>query len=241
MSAANWGEHPCLETPLGGGIGARTPTGLRPGPPQSRYDDHAGLRAHRRRAAPPRPRPRDPHGRGDRELARRTRCRHCPRTRFAAGRRLGRPHRLWTAGPRRWGARARTPEGRRTRTTLAKIESLRATGGETSDVPVRFDLTVAPDRQPGVPRRVHPVRRSRQTCPTTNQAASSWSSTHRTSREAVEAGEAGPTPEMGETAPAWPASIRRPAPALTDKPPPGGFGPRLLTLLALLLGAAAVV
>ncbi|OKI32655.1 hypothetical protein A6A29_19380 [Streptomyces sp. TSRI0281] len=32
-----------------------------------------------------------------------------------------------------------------TRTALALIEDLRATGGETADVPVRFDLTVAPD------------------------------------------------------------------------------------------------
>lgn len=31
------------------------------------------------------------------------------------------------------------------RTALAMIESLHAVGGETSDVPVRFDLTVAPD------------------------------------------------------------------------------------------------
>ncbi|MGW7309349.1 hypothetical protein ACWGI1_27760 [Streptomyces sp. NPDC054835] len=34
------------------------------------------------------------------------------------------------------------------RTALAMIESLRATGGEASDVPVRFDLTVAPDDGP---------------------------------------------------------------------------------------------
>lgn len=34
------------------------------------------------------------------------------------------------------------------RTALAMIESLHAIGGETSDVPVRFDLTVAPDDAP---------------------------------------------------------------------------------------------
>ncbi|MFJ3221408.1 hypothetical protein ACIPLC_36500 [Kitasatospora sp. NPDC086801] len=34
------------------------------------------------------------------------------------------------------------------RTALAMVESLRAIGGETSDVPVRFDLTVAPDDEP---------------------------------------------------------------------------------------------
>ncbi|MFI2412135.1 hypothetical protein [Streptomyces sp. NPDC018947] len=34
------------------------------------------------------------------------------------------------------------------RTALAVIESLEAAGGETSDVPVRFDLTVAPDDGP---------------------------------------------------------------------------------------------
>ena len=34
------------------------------------------------------------------------------------------------------------------RTALAMIESLHATGGETSDIPVRFDLTVAPDDGP---------------------------------------------------------------------------------------------
>ncbi|MFD7831747.1 hypothetical protein [Kitasatospora sp. NPDC059803] len=34
------------------------------------------------------------------------------------------------------------------RTALAVIESLRAIGGETSDVPVRFDLTVVPDDEP---------------------------------------------------------------------------------------------
>ncbi|MFJ2261683.1 hypothetical protein ACIOKD_25675 [Streptomyces sp. NPDC087844] len=34
------------------------------------------------------------------------------------------------------------------RTALAMIESLRAVGGETGDIPVRFDLTVAPDDAP---------------------------------------------------------------------------------------------
>ncbi|MEU6952351.1 hypothetical protein [Streptomyces sp. NPDC045714] len=35
-----------------------------------------------------------------------------------------------------------------TRTALARIEDLRATSGESADVPVRFELTVAPDDRP---------------------------------------------------------------------------------------------
>ncbi|WP_406005021.1 hypothetical protein OG440_01705 [Streptomyces sp. NBC_00637] len=51
---------------------------------------------------------------------------------------------LFLAGrPRRLREAAVVP-----RTALAKIESLRAVGGESSDVPVRFDLTVAPDEAP---------------------------------------------------------------------------------------------
>ncbi|MFS8204130.1 hypothetical protein ACLVWQ_36345 [Streptomyces sp. CWNU-52B] len=51
---------------------------------------------------------------------------------------------LFLAGaPRRAREAAVVP-----RTALAMIESLRAIGGETSDVPVRFDLTVAPDDAP---------------------------------------------------------------------------------------------
>ncbi|MEI5101731.1 hypothetical protein RB200_28545 [Streptomyces sp. PmtG] len=52
---------------------------------------------------------------------------------------------LFLAGvPRRAREAAVAP-----RTALAMIESLRAVGGESSDVPVRFDLTVAPDDAPG--------------------------------------------------------------------------------------------
>lgn len=48
---------------------------------------------------------------------------------------------LFLAGaPRRRREAAVVP-----RTALATIESLKAIGGESSDVPVRFDLTVAPD------------------------------------------------------------------------------------------------
>jgi hypothetical protein len=51
---------------------------------------------------------------------------------------------LFLAGaPRRAREAAVTP-----RTALAAIESLRAVAGETSDIPVRFDLTVAPDDAP---------------------------------------------------------------------------------------------
>lgn len=51
---------------------------------------------------------------------------------------------LFLAGaPRRAREAAVVP-----RTALAMIESLKAIGGESSDVPVRFDLTVAPDDEP---------------------------------------------------------------------------------------------
>ncbi|MEV7942001.1 hypothetical protein AB0O82_38550 [Kitasatospora sp. NPDC088264] len=50
---------------------------------------------------------------------------------------------LLAGAPRRAREAAVVP-----RTALAMIESLRAIGGETSDVPVRFDLTVAPDDEP---------------------------------------------------------------------------------------------
>ncbi|MEV0929803.1 hypothetical protein ACIBMX_27545 [Streptomyces phaeochromogenes] len=51
---------------------------------------------------------------------------------------------LFLAGaPRRRREAAVVP-----RTALAMIESLKAIGGESSDVPVRFDLTVAPDDEP---------------------------------------------------------------------------------------------
>jgi hypothetical protein len=51
---------------------------------------------------------------------------------------------LFLAGvPRRAREAAVVP-----RTALAMIEGLRAVGGESSDVPVRFDLTVAPDDGP---------------------------------------------------------------------------------------------
>ncbi|WP_405968492.1 hypothetical protein OG613_41105 [Streptomyces sp. NBC_00015] len=51
---------------------------------------------------------------------------------------------LFLAGrPRRLREAAVVP-----RTALAMIESLHAVGGESSDVPVRFDLTVAPDDAP---------------------------------------------------------------------------------------------
>ncbi|WP_411081505.1 hypothetical protein [Streptomyces sp. cmx-18-6] len=55
---------------------------------------------------------------------------------------------LAALGGRRGSARGEPPAGR---TALARIEDLRATGGETADVPVQFRLTVAPEPEDGRP------------------------------------------------------------------------------------------
>ncbi|MGI5456441.1 hypothetical protein ACQEWB_25405 [Streptomyces sp. CA-249302] len=134
--------------------------------------------------------------------------------------------------PRRARERAVVP-----RTALAMIESREAVGGESSDVPVRFEVTVAPDdasafrvefRQdinivdlpdyrprgivvvqypPDRPWRVRIVKR--------------------------------PTPEWEERA-AGARLDSAPGPAMTDDSPEG-CAPGFLTLLGLLLGAAAVI
>ncbi|MEE4495944.1 hypothetical protein [Streptomyces sp. BE230] len=124
------------------------------------------------------------------------------------------------------------------RTTLAKIESLRATGGETSDVPVRFDLTVAPDGEPAY--RVEstqsvnlvdlPDYKPDGIVVVQYPPHQPW---------AVKLVKR-PTPEWEDRATA--ARIdSAPGPALTDERPPDGTIGGYLTLLALLLGAAGVV
>ncbi|MFF6907670.1 hypothetical protein ACFY9Q_17190 [Streptomyces sp. NPDC012389] len=55
---------------------------------------------------------------------------------------------LAALGGRRRSAREEPPAGR---IALARIEDLRATGGETADVPVKFRLTVAPEPEDGRP------------------------------------------------------------------------------------------
>ncbi|MFJ8848177.1 hypothetical protein ACIRFF_35385 [Streptomyces cyaneofuscatus] len=55
---------------------------------------------------------------------------------------------LGALGGRRRSAREEPPAGR---TALARIEDLRATSGETADVPVKFRLTVAPEPEDGRP------------------------------------------------------------------------------------------
>ncbi|MGW2658070.1 hypothetical protein ACWC1D_31015 [Streptomyces sp. NPDC001478] len=124
------------------------------------------------------------------------------------------------------------------RTALAMIESLRATGGETSDVPVRFDLTVAPDGGPAY--RVEstqfvnlvdlPDYKPGGIVVVRYPPHQPW---------AVKLVKR-PTPEWEDRA----AEARidsAPGPALTDEQPPGSTVGGYLTLLALLLGAAGVV
>ncbi|MBE1491024.1 hypothetical protein [Plantactinospora soyae] len=123
------------------------------------------------------------------------------------------------------------------RTALAVIESLEAVGGETSDVPVRFELSVAPDDAP--PFRVQirqdinlvelPDYRARGVVVVEYPPDRPWK-TRIVKR---------PTPEWEER-----AAVARvdsvPGPAMKSDSPVGcasGF----LTLFGLLLGAAAVL
>ncbi|MFE7559800.1 hypothetical protein [Kitasatospora sp. NPDC057500] len=134
--------------------------------------------------------------------------------------------------PRRSRERAVAP-----RTALAMIESREALGSNTSDVPVRFELTVAPDDAPayrveirqGVNLVELPDYRPRGIVVVEYQPDRPWKVRIVTR----------PTPAWEERA----AGARLdsvPGPAMRNDPPEsraGGF----LTLLGLLLGAAGVL
>ncbi|MGZ2356858.1 hypothetical protein LRE75_09245 [Streptomyces sp. 372A] len=124
------------------------------------------------------------------------------------------------------------------RTALAKIESLRATGGETSDVPVRFDLTVAPD---GVPAyRVESTQSVNLVDLPDYKPGGIVVVQYPPHQPWTVKLVKRPTPEWEDRATA--ARIdSAPGPALTGEPPPAGTVGGYLTLLALLLGAAGVV
>ncbi|MEU2559755.1 hypothetical protein ABZ626_10545 [Streptomyces longispororuber] len=123
------------------------------------------------------------------------------------------------------------------RTALAMIESLEATGGEASDVPVRFDLTVAPDDAPAyrveIRQDVNVVElsdyRPRGVVVVTYPPDRPWKA--RIVRR--------PTPEWEERA-ATERLDSVPGPAMRSETPESLAG-GLLTLLGLLLGAAAVL
>ncbi|AXI79768.1 hypothetical protein [Peterkaempfera bronchialis] len=122
------------------------------------------------------------------------------------------------------------------RTALAVIESLEAVGGETSDVPVRFDLSVAPDDAPAFRVEIRqdvnlvelPDYRPRGVVVVEYPPDRPWE-TRIVKR---------PTPQWEER-----AAVARvdsvPGPAMKSETPGGCFS-TLLTLLGLLLGAAAV-
>ncbi|MEV0447585.1 hypothetical protein [Streptomyces sp. NPDC050600] len=124
------------------------------------------------------------------------------------------------------------------RTALAMIESLRATGGESSDVPVRFDLTVAPDDGPAY--RVEstqfvnlvdlPDYKPRGIVVVQYPPHRPWEV------KLVKR----PTPEWEDRA-AGAHIDSVPGPVLAGEPTRDGGVGGYLTLLALLLGAAGVV
>ncbi|MFF2847338.1 hypothetical protein ACFVT5_13475 [Streptomyces sp. NPDC058001] len=123
------------------------------------------------------------------------------------------------------------------RTALAVIENLEAEGGENSDVPVRFELSVAPDDAPGfrveIRQDVNLVEltgyRPRGVVVVEYPPDRPWK-TRIVKR---------PTPEWEERA-AVAKVDSVPGPAMKSETPGGCFS-ALLTLLGLLLGAGAVL
>ncbi|WP_030247923.1 hypothetical protein [Streptomyces sp. NRRL S-350] len=123
------------------------------------------------------------------------------------------------------------------RTALAMIESLRAGGSETGDIPVRFDLTVVPDDGPafrvGINQAVNlvdlPAYRPRDVLVVQYPPDRPWDGS------VVKR----PTPEWQDRA----ASARldsAPESTVVSEPPEGcGFG--VVVLLGILVGAAAAV
>ncbi|MFD4218947.1 hypothetical protein [Streptomyces griseus] len=141
-------------------------------------------------------------------------------------------------GGRRRAARRKPPV---TRTALARIEDLRATSGETADVPVKFRLTVAPEPEDGRPAyRVKisqqinlvdiPAYRPRGIAVVEYRPDEPWEVRIVTR----------PTPEWSRRAEE--AEIESaPESTLVKDPDDGGGAWCLLGLLALLAGAALVV
>jgi hypothetical protein len=123
------------------------------------------------------------------------------------------------------------------RNALAVIEDLEAVGGETSDVPVRFELSVAPDDAPAFRVEIRqdvnlvelPDYRARGVVVVEYPPDRPWKT--RIMRR--------PTPEWEERA-AMAQVDSVPGPAMKSDTPVGCFG-GLLTLLGLLLGVAAVL
>ncbi|MFC9759134.1 hypothetical protein [Streptomyces sp. NPDC056921] len=123
------------------------------------------------------------------------------------------------------------------RTALAVIESLEAVGGETSDVPVRFELSVAPDDAPAFRVEIRqdvnlvelPDYRPRGVVVVEYPPDRPWK-TRIVKR---------PTPQWEERA-AVAQMDSVPGPAMKSETPGGCFS-GLLTLLGLLLGTAAVL
>lgn len=123
------------------------------------------------------------------------------------------------------------------RTALAVIEDLEAVGGETSDVPVRFELSVAPDDAPAFRVEIRqdvnlvelPDYRARGVVVVEYPPDRPWKTRIRKR----------PTPEWEERA-AMAQVDSVPGPAMKSDTPASCFG-GLLTLLGLLLGVAAVL
>ncbi|MFG2563420.1 hypothetical protein [Streptomyces sp. NPDC048496] len=140
---------------------------------------------------------------------------------------------LFLAGvPRRAREAAVAP-----RTALAMIESLQAVGGESGDVPVRFDLTVAPDDAPVY--RVE-VRQEINLVDLPDYRPGGvlvvQYPPHQPWRVRIVKR---PTPEWEERV-AGARLDSAPGPAMASDPP-DSWAPGLVTLLGLLLGAAAVL
>lgn len=139
---------------------------------------------------------------------------------------------LLATSPRRAREAAVVP-----RTALAVIESLEAVGGEASDVPVRFELSVAPDDAPAfrveIRQDVNLVEladyRPRGIVVVEYPPDRPWKT--RIVRR--------PTPDWEERA-AGARVDSAPGPAMRSDSPEG-CAPGFVTLLGLLLGAAAVL
>ncbi|MCM2388120.1 hypothetical protein [Streptomyces albipurpureus] len=125
------------------------------------------------------------------------------------------------------------------RTALAVIESLEAVRDETSDVPVRFDLSVAPDDAPAfrveIRQDVNLVELADYRPRGVVVVVVEYPPDRPWKTRIVKR----PTPEWEERAAAGRVDSV-PGPAMKSETPEGCFG-GVLTLLGLLLGAAAVL
>jgi hypothetical protein len=120
---------------------------------------------------------------------------------------------------------------------LAKVEGLRAGGTETGDVPVRFDLTVAPHDAP--PFRVEVTHHVNLVDLPSHRAGDVLVVEYPPDRPWRTRIVPNPAPEWARRAAR--AVVESAPGSASVQPPPEGCAAGFLTLLGLLLGAAAVL